>query len=241
MAILYRPLASAHQVRVVKLDKKPFGRSLCEWQCGGSRKATCIYLPALYLGRSNTEKRGPGIGRRAPVLSVLINGHSLDIGLNLKNTLSHLHGVLVGRVIWIDAICINQRDVLKRNAQVATMNHIYEQASDVVVWLGDSTPAWEWAIKNIDRSTLTLQGYWKAYPQARETCWEPFTACEATDDEHVDIIHFVAGNRWFSCTWTLQKHIMAREVRFLCGDILTSLETIWKGGMMATLAGVTTA
>ncbi|KAK7959618.1 uncharacterized protein PG986_004472 [Apiospora aurea] len=38
--------------------------------------------------------------------------------------------------IFIDAICINQADVVERNSQVANMGNIYFQCSRVVVWLG---------------------------------------------------------------------------------------------------------
>lgn len=38
--------------------------------------------------------------------------------------------------IWIDAISINQEDILERNAQVKLMREIYKGASSLVVWLG---------------------------------------------------------------------------------------------------------
>lgn len=38
--------------------------------------------------------------------------------------------------IWIDAICINQRDSVERHAQVSIMGDIYCAAQSVVVWLG---------------------------------------------------------------------------------------------------------
>ncbi|KAK8024469.1 Heterokaryon incompatibility protein [Apiospora rasikravindrae] len=44
-----------------------------------------------------------------------------------------------GRVMWIDAICINQSDVKERQAQVAQMDAIYKKAAEVVVWLGPET------------------------------------------------------------------------------------------------------
>ena len=41
------------------------------------------------------------------------------------------------RVVWIDAICINQRDLQERSAQVDLMPDIYSQAEDVLVYLGE--------------------------------------------------------------------------------------------------------
>ena len=43
------------------------------------------------------------------------------------------------RVLWIDAICINQDDVKERNQQVRMMSSIYRHAAKVIIWLG---PRW---------------------------------------------------------------------------------------------------
>ncbi len=40
-------------------------------------------------------------------------------------------------VWWIDAICINQADVLEGNQQVALMRRIYKKAWAVHVWFGE--------------------------------------------------------------------------------------------------------
>lgn len=39
--------------------------------------------------------------------------------------------------VWIDALCINQEDVLERSHQVSIMDKIYERAGYVLVWLGE--------------------------------------------------------------------------------------------------------
>ncbi|KAK3178136.1 hypothetical protein OEA41_000269 [Lepraria neglecta] len=40
------------------------------------------------------------------------------------------------KYIWIDAICINQQDLIERGAQVSVMGDIYRAAQSVVIWLG---------------------------------------------------------------------------------------------------------
>ncbi|KAK3385848.1 hypothetical protein B0H63DRAFT_544325 [Podospora didyma] len=40
------------------------------------------------------------------------------------------------RIIWVDAICINQNDVEERTAQVAEMARLYQQCRQVVAYLG---------------------------------------------------------------------------------------------------------
>lgn len=43
---------------------------------------------------------------------------------------------IVPNSLWIDAICIKQHDTEERNAQVTIMGDIYENAKQVLVWLG---------------------------------------------------------------------------------------------------------
>jgi hypothetical protein len=41
------------------------------------------------------------------------------------------------KVLWIDALCINQPDVAERNEQVSKMKFVYQLAQGVVSWLGE--------------------------------------------------------------------------------------------------------
>jgi len=69
---------------------------------------------------------------------ILCNGARLEITRNLKSALQHLREEEKVRVLWIDAICINQDDPIEREEQVSHMREIYQQAERVVVWLGES-------------------------------------------------------------------------------------------------------
>ncbi|KAM0715003.1 hypothetical protein Q7P37_009468 [Cladosporium fusiforme] len=44
------------------------------------------------------------------------------------------------RLVWIDAICINQQDVDERNHQLALMRRIYAKALRTIIWIGDFDP-----------------------------------------------------------------------------------------------------
>lgn len=53
--------------------------------------------------------------------------------------------------LWIDAICINQKDIEERNQQVAIMEQIYSTAEEVTIWLGQSDPASDEAMTLLER------------------------------------------------------------------------------------------
>ena len=62
-----------------------------------------------------------------------------DVLLQTRNCATLLRYLRPGRglrMVWVDAICINQRDVAERESQVAKMGDIYWQCSRVVTWLG---------------------------------------------------------------------------------------------------------
>lgn len=54
---------------------------------------------------------------------------------NLESALRDLRHTDRSIVLWIDTICINQRNVLERNQQVLLTRYIYEGASVVRAWL----------------------------------------------------------------------------------------------------------
>ncbi|KAF2106671.1 heterokaryon incompatibility protein-domain-containing protein, partial [Lophiotrema nucula] len=71
-------------------------------------------------------------------IGINCNGKSLWIAWNLWCFLAQFRkGVKSSRcLLWIDAICINQKDVKERTHQVRQMRSIYSTAESVIVWLG---------------------------------------------------------------------------------------------------------
>jgi hypothetical protein len=55
---------------------------------------------------------------------------------NLESALLRLRDTNCSTLLWIDAICINQDDLLERAAQVGFMKDIYNDSTGVIVWLG---------------------------------------------------------------------------------------------------------
>jgi hypothetical protein len=71
--------------------------------------------------------------------TISVNGLSFNIGENLFKALNHLRLPDSARVLWIDAIYINQSNISERNHQVQQMADIYSRAHQVLVWLGLET------------------------------------------------------------------------------------------------------
>lgn len=71
---------------------------------------------------------------------------------NLHKSLSHLRDCFVERILWIDAIYINQANDKEKGHQVESMAKIYAKASGVIVWLGEAADGSDRATKAIRRA-----------------------------------------------------------------------------------------
>ncbi|KAB8215257.1 heterokaryon incompatibility protein-domain-containing protein [Aspergillus novoparasiticus] len=123
---------------------------------------------------------------------------------NLHAALLRLRNHQLERVLWIDAICINQSDNDEKNKQIPLMRTIYAQASCVIVWLGEARNNSDEAFKSIRR----LAG--------------------DTHDDH-DACFMLLQRNWFRRIWVLQEVGVARCISIMCGHVEMNGYTFCKG------------
>lgn len=87
-------------------------------------------------------------------LPLSIDGHRLDVTTNLHAALSRLRHSSFPRLLWIDAICINQRDHSEKEQQIQYMGVIYSQVNCVIVWLGEATDDSDLACERIRNAAI---------------------------------------------------------------------------------------
>jgi hypothetical protein len=76
-----------------------------------------------------------------PETLYLSDGCTLAVTDNLAAGLRRIRLKDRPRRLWVDAVCINQRDNTEKGHQVALMAKIYKNADYVLVWLGESNEA----------------------------------------------------------------------------------------------------
>ncbi|KAK5996951.1 Heterokaryon incompatibility 6-like protein [Cladobotryum mycophilum] len=130
--------------------------------------------------------------------SIAIDNYDLPITANLHAALSRLRHGLFERLIWVDAICINQEDLKERGHQVQTMAKIYASASRVVVWLGEAEADSEQALEEIHRA---------ANGQSTKS-----------DQRIQQAIIALLQRSWFKRVWVLQEVAAAQNVHIICGS-----------------------
>jgi hypothetical protein len=155
---------------------------------------------------------------------ITCNRQVIEIRPVLSAALKRLRRQNTARIIWADAICINQSDNVEKSHQVPLMGSIYSQAKRIVVWLGSGNPqetttAFE-AIQYIagacyqynrdkgikdedyvaDRTGVRLPG--EAFgPTVCKCLWELF------------------AKPWFSRIWCVQEIRLARDALVLWGQM----------------------
>jgi len=150
--------------------------------------------------------------------SILCNQKSLQVGYNLWEAFQHLRYPDRSRTMWIDAICINQADIVERGEQVQLMDKIYRQAASVIVWLGAAsknssaafrlihqlhTIAEATSLEDRDKPLITAEIERSELPARYNADWEA-----------LDSIFWRA---WFKRVWIIQEVVVARSAVVFCG------------------------
>jgi hypothetical protein len=135
---------------------------------------------------------------------------------NLWNAWIRFQAGNVTPVIWIDAICINQSSDTERNHQVAKMKMIYEQAREVVVWLGES----------YDNSDLALQFVEELCDHRKSTIWiiEHFSKPDIKESV-LSLLGLLQRDYWRRI-WIVQELTVAKKIRRV--NIKSRLITIFQ-------------
>lgn len=74
---------------------------------------------------------------------IIIDKRLFYVTRNLHAALVRLRDDSLERIVWVDAICINQADEREKENQIRLMSKIYGHATSVLVWLGQADNAHE--------------------------------------------------------------------------------------------------
>lgn len=88
-------------------------------------------------------------GSDAKPKSIKLDGYTFPVTSNLHAALVNLRDHQLGRVLWIDAISIDQHNNNEKSSQIPFMRTIYAQAAHVIVWLGEALEDGDKALEKI--------------------------------------------------------------------------------------------
>jgi len=94
-------------------------------------------------------------------------GGTLMVTPNCELALRHLRLARRERVLWIDAMCINQASAQEKSVQVPLMGDVYARATRVLVWLGPGNDETGRLCRNIARARRLTE----LFEAARRAWW----------------------------------------------------------------------
>ena len=153
------------------------------------------------------------------------DGNLLSIPTNLATALYRLRCTTTVRLVWADAICINQEDIRERNQQVAMMGSIYRNAHRVIAWLGSDSGGHAKLAFDLFQEMLLLHHHLcLTFPLKYE---HPiFKAPEREASWHA-FRHFVE-NPYFERGWIQQEIGLAKHVVIYWGNFEIPWDVICK-------------
>ncbi|KZL67601.1 heterokaryon incompatibility protein [Colletotrichum tofieldiae] len=170
---------------------------------------------------------------------IYIDGLEIPVTENLESALRHLaiergNDSDLGLTLWVDAICIDQRNKAERTQQVSLMKDIFRNAYQTFLWLGPANGDSDLAMDTLRRMSraASFVGYhfnsWSKFPFANvasdplmaairnildttlaELCMEDFARLHA--------ISSLFDRPWFRRVWVIQERALSLNSVVCCG------------------------
>ena len=173
-----------------------------------------------------------------------VNYQHIYLRPNLHTALKYLRQPDVPRVMWIDALCINQNDLDERGRQVKRMAEIFTLAERVVVWLGpaEANPSSQRALRILEmlgeQIEFSKTFYYFCSPASgltpRADLWSTHdieTVRAAVRNNHqstppplplnesdMSSVHHLVSRPWWDRLWVFQEiQLASHKSILLCG------------------------
>lgn len=170
--------------------------------------------------------------------SIICDGLCIKITRSLHEALQRFRFGDRPRVLWADAICIDQDNVEERSAQVRLMSQIYRNASNVLIWLGHADEL------EVHKTFAAICKYNRMTSQSNEfqyMWWDTLLPAKdddlpeyQSDEEFIGALARLCSCAWFRRGWVAQEVVLAQSahihwshgtIRF--ADIGFVLYTFW--------------
>lgn len=207
----YLPLSTAKfEIRLLKIFLNPGTQDICASVIHADLEDPKIQFEALSYQWGPPDRLKP----------VRINGQEVFVRGSLHSFLFALCQRDQVSPIWVDAICIDQRNVQERNHQVAMMGVIYSCATCTNVWLGEPNPETEYCLSYLQHcNNLRLQNS-RYHARVQRKASESFEE--------------ILKRPYWARLWIVQEVTLSREVFVWCGQRRLSWKAFVDGAKSLT-------
>jgi hypothetical protein len=153
---------------------------------------------------------------------LLKDGNSLPITKTLFNVVKELLSSHASSWLWVDQICINQRDKVEKAVQISLIGTIYRQARQVLGWLREPTTDSEIGIEflcflgNIERNPLFDSAL--AFQELTEGIHreDKLAYLFSPNGKHMKAATRLLQRPWFRRLWVVQEVLLSSSLQLRC-------------------------
>ena len=139
--------------------------------------------------------------------------------------------------MWIDAICINQKNVSERTQQVGIMKEIYKKAMHIVIWLGKETAEDADAFSLLSRFEKLFKEKGMVDVGYAENALYGLGLPRLDSPEWTALVRLFQ-RPWFQRIWVLQEAVMARTMTVVCGSHFVGWVLIYQVALSVQSSGM---
>lgn len=210
---VWTPLdASRSQIRLLRLEPNT---NLKAWPVGQLEVRSledCMRYEAISYAWGGPQSVHP----------LFVNGLEMPITENLCGALRYLRYPHQARYLWIDAICISQRNLEERAQQVALMRRIFREASNVCIWLGHGSEPVENVLHKLKYFGDELEGLVPVIDPPDDH-WSDDNDKEYTSYEGLEKL---AKVDFWNRLWVIQEVTVARSLSVHYGQAVLGSSTL---------------
>jgi len=158
-------------------------------------------------------------GNPNETVPIFCDNRIVRVTVNLADALQVIRNRKKSKLVWADAICINQEDDIEKGYQVKRMGKVYENAKAVLVWLGkDSEGIAEDCFALIQETNqylcneYTIHGALDKVPTITRQSPIPL------DKSRWKQVNQMVSMPWFSRLWVIQETGLAKRCELRWGE-----------------------
>ncbi|KAH7304153.1 heterokaryon incompatibility protein-domain-containing protein [Stachybotrys elegans] len=211
-AFQHRRLTSPRSIRLVNLHPS-------------SSLTDCPELTLIEVSLDNIDRQGKDTfealsyvwGSPVGTVPISCDGKQLLITPNCDSALRHLRLAHQDRILWVDAICIDQshsrESIEERNTQVILMGEIYQKALCTLCWLGSGNDYTVELMRHLDRigSCPSQRGLKKLL------LFDARLRQQGKIYQDSSALNDIFCHAWHSRIWTVQEASFSHDCYIVCG------------------------
>ncbi|RFU26911.1 hypothetical protein B7463_g9427, partial [Scytalidium lignicola] len=184
-------------------------------------------------------------GSASKPCDIIINDSKMTVTKHVYLALRDLRFREKDRVLWVDAVSINQSDENEQGQRVRQMGSIYRNAERVIIWLGEATYDINYVmyyIKQLEEESIKHasddQHCQKISNKQLVDIWSTIVRDLTLDQKGLLVEGFqsLLHRNWFKRVWVIQETGNARAADIVCGNKSISANIF---ALMPSLLGIT--